>query len=54
MAKALKERTYANLGDALPQKLTNLHYRRVYKDELENNIEIFPYNVFDNFDVMRG
>lgn len=33
---------------------TNLHYRRFFEDELENNTDIFSKNAFYNFDITRG
>ena len=54
LVKTVAEALKSKLGNSVPQKHTNLHYRRFYKDELENDKEIFPYKVFDNYDVMRG
>ena len=34
--------------------LTNLHYRKYYDDELENNKELFPKQPFINVDIKRG
>ena len=35
-------------------ELTNLHYRRFYDDELENNKDLFPKAPFINVDIKRG
>ena len=35
-------------------EITNLHYRRFYDDELENNKELFPKDPFINVPIKRG
>ena len=34
--------------------ITNLHYRRFFDDELENNTELFPKPPFMRADIKRG
>jgi hypothetical protein len=36
------------------EKLTNLHYRRFFDQELEKNKDLFPENPFTRIPVMRG
>ena len=35
-------------------EITNLHYRKFYEDELENNKNLFPENPFLRIPIMRG
>jgi hypothetical protein len=34
--------------------LTKKHYRKFFRDELENCLSIFPKPVFSNLDLTRG
>lgn len=36
------------------KRLTKKHYRKFYKDELENIRTIFPKPIFSTLDIMRG
>ena len=35
-------------------KLSHLHYRKYYKDELENVKSIFQQSIFEKIDIKRG
>ena len=34
--------------------MTNLHYRKFFEDELENDDELFPEMPFVNYSIIRG
>jgi hypothetical protein len=36
------------------KEFTRLHYRKFYRDELENCKSIFRKPIFENIDIMRG